>query len=182
MNSGHIKDALSIPLFKGHFMGFLFSDSLELTLSKKRHKNLDFYVINTDHVFGQHWFACIRGGREWIIFDCSTFTPRKDHELLKAVLSRELDVVFDCKQLQQPTSLTCGLHVISFIYFIFGYLKNHKEMSYDSNYYCNKLLDFCKKIHYSPDNFVYHSIYDSGLFPLELENQREIEAWLEHFR
>ena len=163
-------------------MGFLFSDSLELTLSKKRHKNLDFYVINTDHVFGQHWFACIRGGREWIIFDCSTFTPRKDHELLKAVLSRELDVVFDCKQLQQPTSLTCGLHVISFIYFIFGYLKTHKEMSYDSNYYCKKLLDFCKKIHCSPDKFVYHSIYDSGLFPLKLENQREIQSWLEHFR
>lgn len=161
-------------------MGFLFSDSLKL--SRKNHKHLDFYVINTDHVFGQHWFACIRGGKEWIIFDCSTFTPRRDHDVLKEALSRESSVIFDCKQLQQPGSLSCGMHVLCFIYFISIYLKNRSESPYHPNYYCNKLIDYCKHIHSSPDNFVYHSVYDSGIFPLEKEDEKEIKSWLKHFR
>ena len=55
MDSGHMVQALSMPLFKKHFLGFLFSDALSLL--QKEHEYLDFYVINTNHVFGEHWFT-----------------------------------------------------------------------------------------------------------------------------
>ena len=180
MDSDHIRQALSIPLFRKHFVGFLFSDSLKLM--KKKHRYLDFYVVNTNHVFGQHWFACIRGKKEWIIFDCSAFTPSKDHDVLREALCRESDVIFDCKQLQDPTSLSCGLHVISFIYYTFRNLEKRDTGSYIPNYYCNKLLKFCKFNHSSPDNFVYRSVYESGVFSIEVEDEREIDLWLKHFQ
>ena len=56
MDLGHIVQALSMPLFKGHFLGFMFADTLLLT--KKGHKHLDFYVVNTNHIFGEHWYCC----------------------------------------------------------------------------------------------------------------------------
>ena len=97
MDSGHMVKALSIPLFKKHFLGFLFSDALSLL--RKEHDYLDFYVINTNHVFGEHWFTCVRGRTKWIIFDCSAFTPKEYHDGLKEILSKEAPVVFDCSQL-----------------------------------------------------------------------------------
>lgn len=178
MNSDHIKRALSIPFFEGHFMGFLFSDLLHLT--KKKHKTLDFYIVNTNHVFGQHWYGCIRAASGWIIFDCSTFTPAKDHDRLKKALSQESRVILDCKQLQDPTSLSCGLHVISFIYFMYKRLRDRNI--YIPNFYCNKLLGFCKSRGYSPDNLVFYFVRESEIFPLEVENEREIRLWLAHFK
>ena len=159
-------------------MGFLFSDSLNLR--KKTHETLDFYVVNTNHVFGQHWFACIRATNGWIIFDCSTFTPSRDHDVLKRALSRESRVIFDCKQLQQPTSLSCGLHVISFVYFMYRRLQNRDI--YVPNYYCNKLLKFCESRHYSPDNLIFCFVQESRIFPIELENDKEVKSWLKHFQ
>ena len=51
--------ALFMPLFKKHFLGFLFSDTL--SLPQKEGEYLDFYVINTNHVLGEDWFTCICG-------------------------------------------------------------------------------------------------------------------------
>ena len=96
MDGGHMIRALSMPMFKKHFLGFLFSD--ELSIPEKQHNYLDFYVVNTNHVFGEHWFACIRGKNEWIIFYSSAFTPKRDHNVLKKLLARETHVIFDCSQ------------------------------------------------------------------------------------
>ena len=173
MNSDHIKSALSSPIFDKHFIGFLFTDLLKL--AKKRHRYLDFYVVNTNHVFGQHWFACIRGSNEWIIFDSSAFTPRKDHDALKRALYGECAVTFDCEQLQKPTSLSCGLHAISFIYYTYRAFSGKRAITpYIQNHYCNKLINFCRRNNFSPDNFVYRSVYESGIFNLEVEDEREI--------
>ena len=178
MDSSHIVEALSMPLFKNHFSGFLFSDSLHLV--RKKHQFLDFYIINTNHVFGEHWFACIRGIDEWIIFDCSAFTPKKDHDTLNKTLRKEGRVVFDCQQLQKSNSLSCGMHVISYIYFAFKILK--KRVPYISNYYCNKIMRFCKLNHICPDDFVFSLLYDSGIFHVAEEGKKEIDHWLKNFQ
>ena len=155
MNSSHIREALSIPFFRNHFMGFLFIDSLKL--SKKKHKYMDFYIVNTNHVFGEHWFACIHVKSAWIIFDCSAFTPEKNHEALEKILSKETRVIFDRRQLQNPTSLSCGLHSISYIYFMFRlFSKGDLSFEYTHNYYCDRLLEYCTRSHFTPDMFVYH--------------------------
>ena len=171
--------ALSIPLFKKHFLGFLFSDAL--SLPKQEHEYLDFYVINTNHVFGEHWFACIRGKTKWIIFDCSVFTPKKYHDALKKILSRETPhVVLDCSHLQETTSLSCGSHVISFLYFFVR--KMGKSAFYPPNYYFNKLLKFCKIHKISPDTFVRYLVYDSGVFGIKPESSRRVKTWLNSFK
>ena len=123
MDSGHIVQALSMPLFKKHFLGFLFSDVL--SLPRKEHKYLDFSYHN--HVFGEHWFISIRGRTKWIIFDCSVFTPKEYHDVLKEILSRKTPVVFGCSQLQRPTSLSYGPHVLS-IFVLFSYNTNETKL------------------------------------------------------
>ena len=183
MNAIHIKNALTIPFFNGHFKGILYSDVLRLP--KRDHEHLDFYVVNTNHIFGEHWFGCIYIGNKWIIFDCSTFTPRKDHEDLKKALYRtsptNVQIIFDSAQLQGLEALTCGLHTISFVYFTFKKFIGKKKSSYKQNQYCDKLIEFCKLIHNSPDDFVYKSVYNSGIFGIEKENPKEIQLWLKHF-
>lgn len=183
MNSDHIGMALSIPFFKNHFMGFLFTDSLKLR--KRVHKFLDFYVVNTDHIFGRHWFACIYIKHYWIIFDCSEFTPLKDHQALKKILRNEGNVITDQRQLQNPTSLSCGLHVISFFYYIFiifDYSKDYDQRTYCNDYYCNKLLSFCAMKRITPDFFVYHLVYESRIFHVEKEDPEELRKWFENFQ
>ena len=170
---------LSIPLFKKHFLGFLFSDAL--SLQKREHKYLDFYVINTNRVFGEHWFTCIRGKTKWIIFDCSVFTPKEYHDALKKVLSREARVVLDCSQLQKPTFLSCGPHVISFLY-SFIKRKMGKSTSYPINFYSKKLLKFCKIHKISADTFVHSLVYDSGVFGIKPESKKRLETWLNHLK
>lgn len=135
MNADHIENALTIPFFGGHFKGFLYSDVSKLL--KKDHGHLDFYVINTNHIFGEHWFACMYIENKWIIFDCSIFTPRKDHEDLEKALywtsPANVRILFDSAQLQKPGALTCGLHTISFIYFTF------KKFIEKKNHHTNKI-------------------------------------------
>ena len=179
MDSGHMVEALSTPLFKKHFLGFLFSDALSLL--RKEHDYLDFYVINTNHVFGEHWFTCVRGRTKWIIFDCSVFTPKEYHDGLKEILSKEAPVVFDCSQLQRPTSLSCGPHVLSFLYFFFK-TKMKQNLSYPVNYYSKKLLKFCRMNEIFPDIFVHYLVYDSSIFKIKMENEKTVNLWLKHFQ
>ena len=183
MNAAHIENALNIPFFNGHFKGILYSDKLKL--SEKNHEVLDFYVINTNHIFGEHWFGCIYIENKWIIFDSSTFTPSKYHNNLMEALyrtsSKNVQILFDSAQLQRPEALTCGLHTISFIYFTFNKFIKKTKSSYKQNQYCNKLINFCKIIHNSPDDFVYKCVYNSGIFNIEKEDPKAIKLWLGHF-
>ena len=95
--------------FKKKFKGVLFSDETR----KRSISNSaigDFFIVNTNHVKGIHWYSLVRGGDMWVIFDSSEETPLSAYKNIIDRLS--LPVIIDRANLQSVDSLLCGEYAL----------------------------------------------------------------------
>ena len=135
----------------------------------------DSYVFNTDLYAGQHWFAKLRAGGIWYLFDSSDLTPNENYE--KIVNRLKCNVSMQVGKLQDVGSLTCGKHSVVFLYCCNRLLKDVGNLR--GIKYCNMLKDAANALGETPDQLVTDFVYSRGIFDVVKPKLSEVDAWLD---
>ena len=184
MDISTIERASQRIFFQNHFKGVLFSD-IEYSQRILSRRIGDFYIVNTNHIRGIHWFSIVRGWDMWVIFDSSVDTP---HSSYQNIVSRiNVPCIIDRGVLQGKESLLCGEFALTSVVLMgklfvkMGDKLNHS--TYPKNYYSAKMLTYVKTKKCSTDEFVFNFIYKHMKKKLHIspENIRQVEKWLWSF-
>lgn len=181
MDISTIERASRRSVFEKRFKGVLFSD-VQWARKISSHGIGDFYIVNTNHVRGIHWFSIVRGWDMWVIFDSSMDTPQSSYQNIVSRMS--VPCIIDRGDLQGKESLLCGefslcsVALMGKLFIKMGDKLNHS--TYPINYYSVKMLDYVKTQKCSTDEFVFDFVYKQMKKKLHIspENIREVEKWL----
>ena len=170
--------------FKKKFKGVLFSDETRKR-SISNYAIGDFFIVNTNHVKGIHWYSLVRGGDMWVIFDSSEETALSAYKNIIDRLS--LPVIIDRANLQSADSLLCGEYALcSVVMMGKTFLKMGKKINhfnYPKNYYSKRIAAYVRSKNISSDKFVFNFIYKTMKHFLHItpEKKSDVEQWLSSF-
>ena len=184
MDISTIESASQRDFFDKRFKGVLFSDIQDGRRILSRRIG-DFYIVNTNHIRGRHWFSLVRGWDMWVIFDSSVDTPLSSYQNIVSRIT--VPCIIDRGELQGEESLLCGEFALTSValmgklFIKMGDKLNH--LTYEKNYYSGKIVDYVKTKRCSADEFVFNFIYKHMKKKLHIspENIRQVEEWLYSF-
>ena len=141
----------------------------------KRVQDGDSWVLNTNHVTGEHWFCVIFFGNTCVLFDCNLLDPIEYHNYVKR-RAKKYSVCVQWAQLQSLQAFTCGEHCICFLHTIAKI--NPQKCDFD---YGKILFKLCKKLGISCDQYVTDFIYKNKQFKgIEKPKLTDVSKWFLH--
>lgn len=176
-----IHKACTSSALKKHFLGILFSDKISIKI--KNGNVADFYIVNTNHLSGEHWYTIIRGSNMWVIFDSTEFTPNEEYE--NVINSTKLPCIIDRGKIQSDSSLLCGEFALMATLLMTNIFTNFENLNYSSypvNYYSKSIKKYVKLKGKSCNDFVYKYIYNDMKLNLHIkpECKNEVVEWLKY--